>query len=191
MKHRNDRLHAGVNHLADDLIVELQALFIRLPLIPAGKNPRPCDRKPEAVHAHFLHQRNVFLIAVIEAVPVPFRIVPFLIGNSRRQSRTGMFVFHQLLPIADPVQLIVVLMDVRRRQTASVYIVSPFDLAGRRRAAPQKVLRKLVFFFFHRVSSCFELLRTNDQFVQFDQPLHLADLTHRRHQMILGVSKQQ
>ncbi|MNC08451.1 hypothetical protein D3C75_560390 [compost metagenome] len=52
--------------LVEQVVVELQALFIRLQLVPFRKNPGPGNRRPEYFKAHFRKQLNIFFISVIE-----------------------------------------------------------------------------------------------------------------------------
>ena len=110
--------HEGTNaffkHLINEPVVEIDAFFVDR----AGtirQQPRPGDRKTVVVHAKLRHQRHVFLITVI-----------MVAGDI-----AGMAFKHFSGSVAELVP---------HRKTLSIFKGCAFNLIGRGRGAPDKIL---------------------------------------------------
>ena len=70
--------------LLEHFFIELQPFFIWLFLDPVRENPRPGNRHAEGLKAHFLKQRDVFFIMMVEINAVTLRIINFVFRLQRR-----------------------------------------------------------------------------------------------------------
>ena len=122
MEQGHDRADTGGDQLVDEVAVKLHALFVDL--AHALRNQaRPGDREPVVLHAHFLHERDVFAEAMVmvagdvagmsledlarlmrEAIPYARALAVFvrraldLIGGGRRAPDKVLAEAHSLTP---------------------------------------------------------------------------------------------
>ena len=113
--------------------VKGKPLFIRLFFVSIGKYPRPADRHTKYRKSHFCKQPDIFFPVMIKIRSFVVRVkFPFQRG---RRSHPP-FLAH-----ASPGQYI------RDRRASAVFVPSSFVLVRRRRAAPEKSIRKPCDFF--------------------------------------------
>ena len=74
VRERDDRLHAVGMHRVEEIVVVLQALFIRLRLVAVREDARPGNTRAEALEAHLSKQRNVLFVAMVEVDGIVIRI---------------------------------------------------------------------------------------------------------------------
>ena len=81
MKQRDDRLHAAGHNRVDQVVVELQAFFIRLRIVAVGIDPRPVDRSTEGFQSQLLHQRQIILVGMIKINAAALGELPVLLDR--------------------------------------------------------------------------------------------------------------
>ena len=74
VRERDDRLHAVGMHRVEEIVVELQALFIRLRLVAVREDARPGNARAEALEAHLSEQGNVLFVVMVEINGIVVRI---------------------------------------------------------------------------------------------------------------------
>ena len=75
MRQRDQRLDTVFCQFIEQVIVELQAGFVRLGFIAVRENACPSDGRTVGFEAHFSEQRDIFLVAVVEVDPYQFHVV--------------------------------------------------------------------------------------------------------------------
>ncbi|MPM40152.1 hypothetical protein SDC9_86791 [bioreactor metagenome] len=120
---RHHRLDVVFQTQIDQLVVEIQALLVHL--IHGGReNPGPGDREAIGFQAHFRHQTDIFLHAMV-MVDCNVTVCVFVGGAGD---------FHKFIP---------------NRWPFAVRIPGAFHLISCRSTAPQEILRKSIFVSLH------------------------------------------
>ena len=118
-------------HLIKQVIVVFQTGLVGCLVVPVGENPGPVDGGAECFEIHFLHQRQILFVAVIE--------VHGLVGG---------------VELAGVDDRIIVVLDAMRETAADVEALAILKiralcLIGRDSAAPQKTFGELILKLFH------------------------------------------
>ncbi|MPM40150.1 hypothetical protein SDC9_86789 [bioreactor metagenome] len=87
MKDSHNRFDAMLQAFVENIIIELQACFVRLCLVAVRENSCPGNRKTVAVEAHLRHQSDVFFVAVVEVRRILARIIFALFQDRLRTMR--------------------------------------------------------------------------------------------------------
>ena len=123
----DDRLDAVFEQFVKQVIVELQARFVRLLLVPAGKNAAPGNGSAEALEAQLSEQFHVLFVGVVKVDAGMVGVVfagQDAIGDAA--GRADAAAGHH---VADA-------------GAAAVGVPGTFQLVGSDRTAPKKVFRK-------------------------------------------------
>ena len=131
---RNQRLDPRRFQLGEHAVIERQTGFVGFTFIAVGENPRPVDGHAEDIEAHFLAQRDILLIMMIE------------IDSLMTWIEVAVFVDHR----GDPARFFMraVSHDVGNADALAFGLPGPLALVGRRSSAPEEVFRK-AFQLFH------------------------------------------
>ena len=132
MAQRDQWLHSTAKHLVKQIIVILEPFLIGHRIVTVREDARPVNGGAEHFEAHLLHQRKIFLVAVVEVDCFMSGIE--LSGNKFR-----------VIAVLDPVRKAI--GDV---QSFSVCIVGTFCLICRNRAAPQEPFGEALLQWFHK-----------------------------------------
>ena len=127
----HERLDTVLLALAEEILVELQALFVGLGLVAVGEDAGPADGQTVRFEAHLGEKRDVLLVVVVHVDGLLGRVeVPVLKFEHLARAAT------------DRLTISAVRHHVDVGQAAAALVVRALALVGRRSAAPQETLRK-------------------------------------------------
>ena len=113
--------------LVNNLIIELQAFFIRLSVVTIRENTRPVDRESETCEAHFSKEGNVLAKVMIEVN-----------GGVRRIKNAVLNFWAESARSVD----VAAKEHIGDTQTLTAFAIAAFILIGSTGTAPQKILWK-------------------------------------------------
>ncbi|MPM25921.1 hypothetical protein SDC9_72422 [bioreactor metagenome] len=136
----HDRLDAVGEELVEDLVVEGEALLVRLGLQTGRVDPRPGDRHAEGGEPHLGEEGDVLLVPVVEVDAPPLGEHAFqAAGVGRVQVCAGDLEGEVVGAVAD---LRLVTGEVGGRQALAALVVRSLDLVGGGGASPEEILGK-------------------------------------------------
>ena len=129
----NQGFYPIFSQLQENILIELQALFVWFCLISIRKNAGPADRHSEYFKSHFAHQTNILFIMMIKINTGQCRIIPSIF-----KGKIGYLPKHIGKSVCSLGNYI------HAGQSPSTFPVSSFYLVRCSGATPQKCVRKSV-----------------------------------------------
>ncbi|MPN18669.1 hypothetical protein SDC9_166032 [bioreactor metagenome] len=91
---RDQRLDAVFCQFIEQVIVELQASFVRFGFVAVREDARPSDGCTVCFEAHFSEQGDIFFVTVVEVDPFQFHVVRCRSVGDRSESALRGYVLN-------------------------------------------------------------------------------------------------
>lgn len=138
MRERDHRLHAELDHLVKEPVVERKAFLVGLRIVAVGEDARPRDRGPKGVEPHIGKQLKVLRVGMVKIDTLALGEDAVLALECFLDKRRGDLAV-VLLTDGD---IVAKLVDIRHARSLAVDVPCALALVGGNGAAPQKALGK-------------------------------------------------